>query len=562
MIGAKTTAYDLVIRGHCRPNPTGLDKKVGRVRFSFDVSRLPPAEVVNAFLAEHAPPVLDPFAGGGSIPLEAQRLGLRAYASDLNPVPVLINKALIEIPPKFAGRPPVNPASRPDRPSPDKPRAGVTEPVANARGSVTETESESKKLPSAPGSAYHAPDGPGAYFITFTTYGTWLPGDERSFVDREHNRPDEPRLVPDPERRRAAEQQLKHPPLVFDVAQRQRVLEAILEVCRYRGWWAHAVHVRTNHVHVVVSAAAKPEKVMNDFKSYATRGLRQSGLLAVKVDPVWTEHGSTRYLWNDAQFYGALTYVRDEQGERVAYGEGSAPVTDRMPSPDRQGVGISEQPVADARGSDSGTPSPDRQGAGDSEPVADARGSESTARSPRAKKQQPLMEHDWPGATGLAEDVRYYGQWMRDEAEKRIGHLYPKVAVTAQMAQDRPDLLPYVGQQLTVIAWLWARTVASQSFGREGRHRIGSIVLSTRNRTGNPSWAKPISGLLFEHDRLNSHCEIPFLPRHSHQGTPRARAFARSSRGKTWLHSDLRQQVRAGRTTAGCRRVFGRRGCA
>ena len=67
------------------------------------------------------------------------------------------------------------------------------------------------------------------------------------------------------------------------------------------------------------------------------------------------------------------------------------------------------------------------------------------------------MEHDWPGATGLAEDVRYYGQWMRDEAEKRIGHLYPKVDVTAEMAQDRPDLLPYVGQQLTVIAWIWAR---------------------------------------------------------------------------------------------------------
>jgi putative DNA methylase len=66
-------------------------------------------EVVNSFLAEYAPLIFDPFCGGGSIPLEAQRLGLRAYASDLNPVPVLITKALIEIPPKFAGRPPVNP---------------------------------------------------------------------------------------------------------------------------------------------------------------------------------------------------------------------------------------------------------------------------------------------------------------------------------------------------------------------------------------------------------------------------------------------------------------------
>src|SRR5207248_8104095 len=58
------------------------------------------------------PPVLDPFAGGGSIPLEAQRLGLEAHASDLNPVAVLINKALIEIPPKFANCPPVNPDAK------------------------------------------------------------------------------------------------------------------------------------------------------------------------------------------------------------------------------------------------------------------------------------------------------------------------------------------------------------------------------------------------------------------------------------------------------------------
>src|SRR5438067_9377636 len=58
------------------------------------------------------PPVLDPFAGGGSIPLEAQRLGLEAHASDLNPVAVLITKALIEIPPKFADQLPVNPQDR------------------------------------------------------------------------------------------------------------------------------------------------------------------------------------------------------------------------------------------------------------------------------------------------------------------------------------------------------------------------------------------------------------------------------------------------------------------
>jgi putative DNA methylase len=72
-------------------------------------------DAVLAYLQEKAPPVYDPFCGGGSIPLEAQRLGLKAYGSDLNPVAVLISKALVEIPPKFAGRPPVNPNRDPHR---------------------------------------------------------------------------------------------------------------------------------------------------------------------------------------------------------------------------------------------------------------------------------------------------------------------------------------------------------------------------------------------------------------------------------------------------------------
>jgi putative DNA methylase len=69
-------------------------------------------KLVKEYLNAHAPPVLDPFCGGGSIPLEAQRLGLEAHGSDLNPVAVLITKALIEIPPRFAGRPPMNPDAR------------------------------------------------------------------------------------------------------------------------------------------------------------------------------------------------------------------------------------------------------------------------------------------------------------------------------------------------------------------------------------------------------------------------------------------------------------------
>ena len=188
----------------------------GATAWDFNTRRAAP-EAVNALLADHAPPVYDPFCGGGSIPLEAQRLGLRAYASDLNPVPVLITKALIEIPPKFAGQPPVNPETR-------------------------------KRLKTA-------------------------------------------------------------------------------------------------------------------------------------------------------------TY---------------------------------------------------------------------------------------PGASGLAEDVRYYGKWMRNEAEKRIGHLYPKVKVTPEMAKGRPDLTPYVGQELAVIAWLWARTVASPNPAANGTHvpLVRSFWLSTKPRKR--MWVEPV----------------------------------------------------------------------
>jgi putative DNA methylase len=79
----------------------------------------------------------------------------------------------------------------------------------------------------------------------------------------------------------------------------------------------------------------------------------------------------------------------------------------------------------------------------------------------QTKSKQEKALADWSGAKGLAEDVRYYGAWMREEAQKRVGHLYPPVEITTEMAKERPDLKPLVGQKLTVIAWLWARTVKS-----------------------------------------------------------------------------------------------------
>ncbi|MCC6958027.1 MAG: DUF1156 domain-containing protein [Anaerolineales bacterium] len=193
-------------------------------------------QAIREFLTTKAPPVLDPFAGGGSIPLEAQRLGLRAYASDLNPVAVLINKALIEIPPRFAGMPPV------------------------------------------------------------------------------------------------------HPPLTLSPS----------------------------------------------------------------------PHG----------------------GE--GRGEGAA--------------------------------------------------------------QSELWKKEWKGAEGLAEDVRYYGKWMRDEAEKRIGHLYPKYKITQELLDEREDLRKQglkAGDELTVIAWLWARTVKcpNPACGAQ-MPLVRTFVLSSKK--AKEAWIEPL----------------------------------------------------------------------
>lgn len=244
------TPWDLIVHGKAQTKATLV--KDGKPGIVIDpVSRTLPPAAVNAFLAEHAPPVLDPFCGGGSIPLEAQRLGLRAFGSDLNPVPVLITKALIEIPPKFANMPPVNPESR---------------GIASASGKGT-------------------PDVEGA----------------------------------------------------------------------------------------------------------GTKGKRKAG-----------------------------------KGKAVQGQLGGGSIG------------------------------------------------------------------QWKGAAGLAEDVRYYGRWMRDEAQKRIGHLYPKIIVTEAMARDRKDLKDYVGQELTVIAWLWARTVPSPNPAAGGAHvpLVRSFWLSTKE--GKQAWAEPV----------------------------------------------------------------------
>ena len=112
-----------------------------------------------------------------------------------------------------------------------------------------------------------------------------------------------------------------------------------------------------------------------------------------------------------------------------------------------------------------------------------------------------LIGREWKGAQGLAEDVRYYGQWMRDEAEKRIGHLYPKVKVVREndgaYRHATPEELETSNlklETLTVIAWLWARTVKSPNpaFRHVDVPLASTFLLSTK--PGKEAWVEPVIG--------------------------------------------------------------------
>jgi putative DNA methylase len=141
--------------------------------------------------------------------------------------------------------------------------------------------------------------------------------------------------------------------------------------------------------------------------------------------------------------------------------------------------------------------------------------------NPAARQGKMQFASDWQGAKGLAEDVRYYGQWMREQAEQRIGHLYPKVTITAEMVQERPDLKPYQGQALTVIAWLWARTVKSPNpaYAHVDVPLASTFMLSTK--AGKEAYIEPI----IEGDTYHFNVKVgkPADPETAKNGTKLAR---------------------------------------
>lgn len=162
--------------------------------------------------------------------------------------------------------------------------------------------------------SYQFIDVPLAYLITFRGHGTWLHGDKCGSVDRFHNRYGSPRIPYNEKWREHNRQELKHPPVKLSSKQRKLVEAGIRETCQIRGWSLWTLNVRTNHVHVVVSARCVPQMVLTAFKANATRKLREAGHWRYGGSP-WAERGSKKYLWTDEEVISAVVYVQYDQGE-------------------------------------------------------------------------------------------------------------------------------------------------------------------------------------------------------------------------------------------------------
>lgn len=117
-----------------------------------------------------------------------------------------------------------------------------------------------------------------------------------------------------------------------------------------------------------------------------------------------------------------------------------------------------------------------------------------------SKPIHPKDKNDWistgsktyKGAEGLAEDVAYYGKWIRDEAEKKIGHLYPKIKITQEMTNDRPDLKQYIGDELSIIAYIWARTIKSPNPAFNDVHVPLASTFVLSKKKDKEAWIEPI----------------------------------------------------------------------
>ena len=153
------------------------------------------------------------------------------------------------------------------------------------------------------------------YFITFSTYGSHLPGDARGSFD--HVRQGSRKFIPPNRGLEAYRRKLMtQEPFALSPEDRRVVREAMLGACSFRGWQLLALHVRSNHVHGVVDATAAASMVVNGWKAYSTRALRRAGLVTEHRN-VWGHGASVHGITTREGLQGAIRYVLEGQGEAM-----------------------------------------------------------------------------------------------------------------------------------------------------------------------------------------------------------------------------------------------------
>ena len=158
---------------------------------------------------------------------------------------------------------------------------------------------------------------PKAYFLTWTTYGTWLPGDRRCWVNRhrDHGNIVDP---PDPVREDSARKRMRMEAVTLDRRLRQVVVDSIRSTAHYFRWNLLALDVRTNHVHVVICAGDNDiGRVMAKLKAYASRHLNEE--FPARTGRWWTRQGSKRLLFTDQSLFAAINYVAHQDDAWMKY---------------------------------------------------------------------------------------------------------------------------------------------------------------------------------------------------------------------------------------------------
>ena len=169
-------------------------------------------------------------------------------------------------------------------------------------------------MPTPDGPRFPASE-PWAYFLTIACYGRRLHGDPRGSVERDNNQWGTAFLELNSTREVCEQNRMRDDRAELDAEEREIVLQSIKSVSRHEQWTLHAVHVRSTHVHIVLSAAGKPEKVVGKLKGYASRALDEA---FGKRSKRWARHASTVYVWDAHEVDDAVHYVVHEQGVLMA----------------------------------------------------------------------------------------------------------------------------------------------------------------------------------------------------------------------------------------------------